>query len=108
MDERLKAFYDAYKQSGLINTTDFNTFASADDETKRVFYDAGVQNGLFNTTDYETFASAFPVKKKTMLQPIHWIYHPLRLLRYRSRSPHRRVKLRYRLSKVLALSRSSN
>jgi hypothetical protein len=69
MEDKLKKIYDLYVQSGLINTTDFESFAAANDQQKKKLYDLGKQNGLFKTTDYNTFSGAFkapaPVKKKS-------------------------------------------
>jgi hypothetical protein len=70
MNDKLQQLYDLYKQKGIINTTDFNTFAAANDAQRQKLYDLGVQKGLFNTTDYNTFNTAWgggkqePLKKK--------------------------------------------
>lgn len=65
MNDKLEQLYNLYKQNGIIQSTDFNTFSSADENQRRKLYDLGKQKGLFNTTDYNTFNSAFqPVKKK--------------------------------------------
>ena len=70
MNDKLQQLYDLYKQKGIINTTDFNTFASANDAQRQKLYDLGAQKGLFNTTDFNTFNTAWsggkqePVKKK--------------------------------------------
>jgi L-amino acid N-acyltransferase YncA len=59
MNDKLQKLYDLYKQKGIINTTDFNTFAAANDAQRQKLYDLGVQKGLFNTTDYNTFNTAW-------------------------------------------------
>ncbi len=65
MNDKLEQLYNLYKQNGIIQSTDFNTFSTADDNQKKKLYDLGKQKGLFKTTDYNTFSSAFsPVKKK--------------------------------------------
>lgn len=70
MNDKLQQLYNLYKQKGIINTTDFNTFASASDAQRQKLYDLGVQKGLFNTTDFNTFNNAWsggkqePLKKK--------------------------------------------
>ena len=65
MNDKLEQLYNLYKQNGIIQSTDFNTFSSADENQKRKLYDLGKQKGLFNTTDFNTFNSAFqPIKKK--------------------------------------------
>lgn len=65
MNDKLEQLYNLYKQNGIIQSTDFNTFSSADENQRRKLYDLGKQKGLFNTTDFNTFSSAFqPVKKK--------------------------------------------
>ena len=70
MNDKLQKLYDLYKQKGIINTTDFNTFATANDDQRQKLYDLGVQKGLFNTTDFNTFNTAWsggqqePLKKK--------------------------------------------
>ena len=70
MNDKLQQLYDLYKQKGIINTTDFNTFASANDAQRQKLYDLGAQKGLFNTTDFNTFNTAWsgskqePLKKK--------------------------------------------
>ena len=70
MNDKLQQLYDLYKQKGIINTTDFNTFAAANDAQRQKLYDLGVQKGLFNTTDFNTFNTAWggaqqePLKKK--------------------------------------------
>jgi hypothetical protein len=70
MNDKLQQLYDLYKQKGIINTTDFNTFAAANDAQRQKLYDLGVQKGLFNTTDFNTFNTAWgggkqePSKKK--------------------------------------------
>ena len=69
MEDKLKKLYDLYVQSGLIKTSDFQTFASANDQQRKKLYDLGKQKGLFKTTDYNTFSNAFvaqsPAKKKS-------------------------------------------
>lgn len=65
MDDKLKKLYELYTSSGLIKTTDFNTFSSADETQRKKLYDLGKNSGLFKTTDYQTFSTAFsPIKKK--------------------------------------------
>ena len=70
MNDKLQQLYNLYKQKGIINTTDFNTFASANDAQRQKLYDLGAQKGLFNTTDFNTFNTAWsggkqePLKKK--------------------------------------------
>lgn len=70
MNDKLQQLYDLYKQKGIINNTDFNTFAAANDSQKKGLYDLGVKEGLFQSTDYNTFSTAWsgakkePVKKK--------------------------------------------
>ena len=67
MDDKLKQLYELYSRNGLIKTTDFNTFSSANESQRKQLYDLGRKNGLFNTTDYNTFSTAFsPVKKKVL------------------------------------------
>lgn len=65
MNDKLEQLYNLYKQNGIIQSTDFNKFASADENQRRKLYDLGRQKGLFKTTDFNTFNTAFePVKKK--------------------------------------------
>ena len=65
MNDKLEQLYNLYKQNGIIQSTDFNTFSSASDDQRKKLYDLGRQKGLFKTTDYNTFSSAFrPIKKK--------------------------------------------
>jgi hypothetical protein len=65
MNDKLEQLYNLYKQTGIIQSTDFNTFSTADDNQRKKLYELGKQKGLFKTTDYNTFNSAFaPVKKK--------------------------------------------
>jgi hypothetical protein len=65
MNDKLEQLYNLYKQNGIIQSTDFNTFSTADDNQRKKLYELGKQKGLFKTTDYNTFNSAFvPVKKK--------------------------------------------
>lgn len=64
MNDKLQKLYDLYKSTGLIKTTDFNTFAAASDDQKKKLYDLGKNSGLFKTTDYSTFNSAFVKKKR--------------------------------------------
>ena len=69
MNDKLQQIYDLYKNKGIISTTDFNTFATADESQRKQLYDLGVSNGLFKSTDYGTFNTAWggsqPVKKKS-------------------------------------------
>lgn len=67
--DKLKKVYDLYTSSGLIKTTDFNTFSNASDEQKKKLYDLGVNKGLFKSTDYNTFSTAW-VKKKEPTQEV--------------------------------------
>jgi hypothetical protein len=69
MNDKLQKIYDLYKSSGIIKDTDFNTFASANDDQKKKLYELGKSNGLFNTTDYGTFSSAFVKKKDSSESP---------------------------------------
>lgn len=64
MDDKLKKLYDLYVQSGLIQSTDFNTFKSANPEQIKKLYSLGKQSELFQTTDFNTFSSAFIQKPK--------------------------------------------
>lgn len=65
MDDKLKQLYELYSRNGLIKTTDYNTFSSANENQRKQLYDLGKKNGLFKSTDYNTFSTAFaPVKKK--------------------------------------------
>lgn len=71
MNDKLQQLYDLYKQKGIINNTDFNTFSSANDAQKKGLYDLGVKQGLFKSTDYNTFTTAWggaskeePLKKR--------------------------------------------
>jgi hypothetical protein len=64
MNDKLQQLYNLYKSKGLINTTDFNTFASANSQQIQQLYNLGKKNGLFNTTDLNTFSSAFSPQQK--------------------------------------------
>jgi len=66
MDDKLKQLYELYSRNGLIKTTDYNTFSSANESQRKQLYDLGKKNGLFKSTDYNTFSTAFsPAKKKS-------------------------------------------
>jgi hypothetical protein len=65
MNDKLQQVYDLYKSKGIIKTTDFNTFATADDSQRKKLYDLGVSNGLFKSTDYGTFSTAWGSESKT-------------------------------------------
>lgn len=69
MNDKLKKLYDLYVESGIIQTSSFEEFASVGDQQRKKLYDLGKQNGLFETTDYNSFNSVFnvnaPVKKKS-------------------------------------------
>ena len=89
MNDKLEQLYNLYKQNGIIQSTDFNTFSTADDNQKKKLYDLGKQKGLFKTTDYNTFSSAFsPVKKKNLR---HQFLHQVKNLLHRLLQPRRHL-----------------
>jgi uncharacterized protein YbjQ (UPF0145 family) len=65
MNDKLQQVYDLYKSKGIIKSTDFNTFATADDSQRKKLYDLGVSGGLFKSTDYDTFSTAWGGESKT-------------------------------------------
>jgi len=68
MDDKLKKLYSLYKSSGLIKTTDFNTFSKANSAQRKKIYDLGRSSGLIKSIDFNTFNTAFeavPIKKKS-------------------------------------------
>ena len=59
MNDKLQQLYDLYKQEGLIQSTDFETFSKATPEQQQSLYELGRQNGLFQSTNVSQFQSAF-------------------------------------------------